>query len=253
MHFGMAAGMAKVGLKPVVPIYSSFYQRGYDQVIHDICIQNLPVVLGVDRAGIVGNDGETHQGILDLSFFQIVPNLTIMAPKDFQELEEMLEFAVNLDKPVAIRYPRGGESEKTFYSHGKIEYGKAEFLQAGKDITIIAIGKMVARAKEIVTELEKDGIEVELINTRFLKPIDEEMLVNSIKKTKVVVTIEDNVILGGLAMAVQNIILKNNIQGVRIKNFGYPDEFIKHGKTEEIEKIYGLDTNSIIKQIKNWK
>lgn len=253
MLCGMAAGMAKAGLKPVVPIYSSFYQRGYDQVIHDICIQELPVVLGVDRAGIVGNDGETHQGILDLSFFQIVPNLTIMAPKDFTELEDMLSFAFSLHRPVAIRYPRGGESKIPFYSHGKIELGKAELLQAGKDITIIAIGKMVSRAKEIATLLEQEGKEVELINARFLKPIDEEMLLSSIQKTKNVVTIEDNIVVGGLASSIQNIITTHRIPGVMMQCFGYPDTFIRHGKIEEIEKIYGMDTQSIFEAIKNRK
>ena len=149
---GLAAGMAKAGLIPVVPIYSSFYQRAYDQVIHDVAIQNLPVVLCVDRAGLVGADGETHQGLLDMAFFRLVPNLTIMAPKDFKELEDMLEFAIDLKKPVVIRYPRGGE-ERTFELNDEkyqtIQEGKAEILSEGNDITIVAIGKMVAIAKNI--------------------------------------------------------------------------------------------------------
>lgn len=190
---GMAAGAAKQGAIPVVSIYSSFYQRAYDQVIHDVCIQKLPVVLCVDRAGIVGNDGETHQGILDLSFFQIVPNLNVLAPSDFKELEEMLEFAVNLKKPVVIRYPRGVEEEKIEHN-AKVEQQKAEKLKEGKDVSIIAIGKMVQRALKVQEILQKEGIEVEVINVRFLKPIDETTIIESIKKTKKVITIEDNIV-----------------------------------------------------------
>ena len=183
---------------PVVPIYSSFYQRGYDQVIHDIAIQNLGVIMCVDRAGIVGNDGETHQGIFDLSFFSIVPNLIIMAPKDFEELENMLEYAITLNKPVVIRYPRGGEGKLKIDIHEKIEEGKAEIIKNGNDISIVAIGKMVERALEVSNILEKQGKSVEVINARFLKPLDREKIKSSIEKTKHVITIEDNIIKGGL-------------------------------------------------------
>ncbi len=256
----MAAGLAKAGLKPVVSIYSSFYQRGYDQIIHDVCIQNLPVVLCVDRAGIVGNDGETHQGIYDLSFFNIVPNLTIMAPKDFEELEQMLEFALSLNSPVVIRYPRGGEEAQKFEKHDRVELGKSEILDKIKNkehikstkATILAIGKMVARGKEVAEQLKEKNIEAELINVRFLKPIDEETIKKSIEKTKRVITIEDNIIKGGLGDEVKNIICKNEIKDVKIKCFGYPDEFIKHGSMQELEKIYGLDKESIL-QDKIWE
>ena len=251
----MAAGLAREGMKPVIPIYSSFYQRGYDQVIHDICLQKLPVVLCVDRAGIVGNDGETHQGILDLSFFNIVPNLTIMAPKDFEELEQMLEFALTLNAPVVIRYPRGGESNIKFETHKKIELGKAEkVIKLDKEIknkvTILAIGKMVARAVEVSNELKKHKINAEVINVRFLKPIDEKCILKSIKETKNVITIEDNIIKGGLGSTVSEIITKNNLNNVKLKCFGYPDEFIRHGSVDEIEKIYGLDVQSIVNSCK---
>ena len=247
----MAAGLAREGMKPVIPIYSSFYQRGYDQVIHDICLQKLPVVLCVDRAGIVGNDGETHQGIYDLSFLNIVPNLTIMAPKDFEELEQMLEFALTLNAPVAIRYPRGGESDIKFETHKKIELGKAEkVIKFDKEIknkmTILAIGKMVARAVEVSKELKKYKINAEVINVRFLKPIDEKYILKSIKETRNVITIEDNIIKGGLGSTISEIITKNNLNDVKLKCFGYPDEFIKHGNVDEIEKIYGLDVQSIV-------
>ena len=156
---GLAAGMAKAGMIPVVPIYSSFYQRAYDQVIHDVAIQNLPVIMCVDRAGIVGADGETHQGLLDMAFFRLVPNLTIMAPKNFKELEQMLEFAVNLNKPVVIRYPRGGEDSIDINTDLEINEGKAEILKDGTDITIVAIGKMVSRAYRIADKLKQNNID----------------------------------------------------------------------------------------------
>lgn len=244
---GMAAGMARSGMIPVVPIYSSFYQRGYDQVIHDVCIQKLPVVLCADRAGIVGNDGETHQGIYDLSFFNIVPNLNVMAPKDFKELEDMLEFATKLNEPVAIRYPRGGEGTYKFEKHKPIVKGKAELLKEGKDITIIAIGKMVDRAMEVSKILEENNIEAEVINARFLKPMDEETIIKSITKTRNVITIEDNIIEGGLGTVVSELIIKDNLTDIKMKKFGYPDEFIKHATPSEIEKKYGLDAETIAK------
>ena len=198
MPFGFAAGLAKTGMIPVVPIYSSFYQRAFDQVIHDVCLQNLGVIMCVDRAGIVGNDGETHQGIFDLSFFSMIPNIVIMAPKNFKELEEMLEYAVDLKKPVVIRYPRGGEEKTIFNSNLPISIGKAEVLKTGEDLSIIAIGKMVSRAMEVAEILEKEGKHVEVINARFLKPIDKDTIIDSITKTKNVITIEDNVLKGGL-------------------------------------------------------
>ena len=249
----MAAGMAKEGLIPVVPIYSSFYQRAYDQVIHDIAMQNLPVIMCVDRAGIVGADGETHQGLLDMAFFKLVPNLTIMAPKDFRELEEMLEFAINLKKPVVIRYPRGGEDAKIkFEKHDKIELGTSETLQEGNDITIIAIGKMVAKAMHLANKIKSENTEenkrsVEVINARFLKPFDTEKIKKSIEKTKNVITIEDGTCVGGLATTIKELIVDNNIQDVKIKTIAYPDKFIEHGTAEELEKMYGFDIIDILK------
>ena len=244
----MAAGMAREGMIPIVPIYSSFYQRAYDQVIHDVAMQNLPVIMCVDRAGVVGADGETHQGTLDMAFFRIVPNLVIMAPKDFDELGDMLEFAVKLKRPVVIRYPRGGEdSEIKFETHEKIELGKAEMLrildenksQDGKRTTIIAIGKMVARAMKMAEELKsKSGIEVEVINARFLKPFDDVTILKSIDKTKNVITIEDGTKINGLATTVKELIVDNNLKDINFKSYAYPDEFIRHGSVEELEKIY---------------
>ena len=234
----MAAGMAKGGMIPVVPIYSSFYQRAYDQVIHDVAMQNLHVIMCVDRAGVVGEDGETHQGTLDMAFFRLVPNLVIMAPKDFEELEDMLEFAIKLKKPVVIRYPRGSEdSNIKFEKHDKIQEGKAEIIQNGKDVTIIAIGKMVAKAMNMVHELEKENKSVEVINARFLKPLDKETIKNSIEKTKNVITIEDGTKINGLGTAVKELIVDNSLENVCFKGYAYPDEFIPGGSVEEIEKI----------------
>ena len=247
----MAAGMAKEGLIPVVPIYSSFYQRAFDQVIHDVCMQNLPVVMCVDRAGLVGQDGETHQGMFDLSFFNLIPNITIMAPKDFKELEEMLEFAVSLKAPVVIRYPRGTENKKIkFDKQEKIELGKSEILTQGEDITIVAIGKMVAKAFEVKEELEKEGKTAEVINARFLKPFDEQTIINSMRKTKNIITLEDNTIIGGLASKVEELVSKNKENNIQFKAFGLPDKFIEHGKVEELEEMYKLDAKSIAKEIK---
>lgn len=238
----MAAGMAKEGMIPVVPLYSSFYQRAYDQVIHDVALQNLPVIMCVDRAGVVGADGETHQGTLDMAFFRLIPNLTIMAPKNFKELEDMLEFAVNLKKPVVIRYPRGGEnSEIHFETNTTIEEGKAEIIQQGKDITIIAIGKMVAKAVKIAKKLEaEEHKSVEIINTRFLKPLDRNTIKESIIKTKNVITIEDGTKINGLATAVKELIIDNKLQNINVSTYAYPDEFIPHGSVEELEELYGF-------------
>ena len=247
---GLIAGMAKSGLKPVFAVYSSFLQRGYDQLIHDIAIQDIPVTICLDRAGIVGADGETHQGLFDLSYLSSIPNINIMAPKNFEELEQMLDFAVNLNEPVVIRYPRGGEddvdwekdiskippasqatlrglpplahpSKLDFVSFAgdpgargasdseEIQLGKAETIKQGKDLTIIAIGKMVSRAKEVSDILAEKGIDAEIINARFLKPLNKETIINSTEKTKRIVTIEDNTLIGGLGDAVIRLI--NNV------------------------------------------
>ena len=248
----MAAGMAQEGMIPFVPIYSSFYQRAYDQVIHDIAMQNLPVIMCVDRAGIVGADGETHQGMLDMAFFRLVPNLVIMAPKNFRELEDMLEFAIKLKRPVVIRYPRGEEEKDQDIkenTNSKIELGKAEVLKSGTDITIVAIGKMVPRALKVARELSKKKKSVEVINARFLKPLDDNIIMKSIKRTKYVVTIEDGTKINGLATAVKELIVDKNIRSVRVKTFAYPDEYIRHGTVTELENLYNMSTKKIVEEI----
>lgn len=244
----LAAGIAKNGMIPVVSIYSSFYQRGFDQVIHDICTQNLHVVMCVDRAGCVGSDGETHQGLFDLSFFKIIPNIVILAPKNFKELELMLEYAIKIKKPIVIRYPRGGE-KKNYFTTTPIKFATLEKLKDGKDISIIAIGNMVSRAMDVATILEKQNIMCDVINIRFLKPIDETAILESIKKTKKIITIEDNTIIGGLSSSIKELIVNNNLNNIKIKSYAYPDKFIEHGTVDELEKKYKLDIQSIINDI----
>ena len=246
-----AAGLAKEGMIPFVPIYSSFYQRAYDQVIHDICMQNLPVIMCVDRAGIVGADGETHQGILDLSFFKVIPNITIMAPKDFKELEDMMKFAITLKSPVVIRYPRGGEAKEKFITHNQILYKKCDYLTLGNDVTIVAIGNQVAKAMNIFRKLKEINIKAEVINARFLKPFDKYAVLKSINKTHFVITLEDNTLVGGLGAEVKEIIAEKHIENVTIINFGYPDVFVEHGTPEELEKKYRIDEKSVFNYIKN--
>ena len=232
---GLAAGLAKEGMIPVVPIYGSFYQRAYDQVIHDICLQNLPVVMCVDRAGLVGADGETHHGAFDMSFFKIVPNITILAPKDFKELEKMLKFAVSLGKPVVIRYPRGGEAKEGFTKHEEIELGQAEILQEGKDISIIGIGKTVASAIELASKFKEQKLQAEVINARFLKPFDKETITKSILKTKKVITLEDNTIVGGLGTEIKELIANSkDMQDIQIDSYGIEDEFMGYSTWEDI-------------------
>ena len=185
-----------------------------------------------------------------MAFFRLVPNLTIIAPKDFKELEDMMEYAVELKRPVVIRYPRGGESKKIiFEKHEKIISGKAEILKEGQDVSIIAIGKTVARAMEISKNLKENKIEAEVINARFLKPLDKETITKSIEKTKFVVTIEDGTIINGLGTAVKELIVNEKLEDVKVKSYAYPDEFIKHGTVEELEELYHQDIKSIYDDI----
>ncbi|QTL98511.1 1-deoxy-D-xylulose-5-phosphate synthase [Iocasia frigidifontis] len=243
----LATGLARGGKKPVVAIYSSFLQRAYDQIIHDTCIQNLPVVFAIDRSGIVGNDGETHQGTFDISFLRPIPNLTLMAPKDENELQHMLYTAVNLDSPAAIRYPRGDiYGVKIDQDLNKLEVGKAEVVKEGKDILIIAIGSRVYPSLEAARQLAEQGIEAEVINARFIKPLDKDLLVAKIKKFKKVVTVEEQVLNGGFGTAVLELINKEQLEGISLKRLGLPDSFIPHGSQEMMRSLYGIDTSGIV-------
>lgn len=248
----MAAGMAKSGLTPVVAIYSSFLQRGYDQIIHDICMPNLHVVICVDRAGIVGNDGKTHQGLFDIAFLRLMPNITILAPKNFKELEDMMDYAINeLNTPVAIRYPRGSEEIIEYKEKSqpqRLKNQKAEILKYGKDVTIIASGKMVSKAIKVAEKLN-NIIECEVINASFLKPLDEETIKQSIEKTKNVLTIEDGVLNGGLYTEIAELITKYSIQGVKVEGCAYKEGFVEQGTVDELERLNHLDVESIAAQI----
>ena len=242
-----AAGLARSGMIPFVSIYSSFYQRGYDQVIHDICMQNLPVVMCVDRAGIVGNDGETHQGMFDMAFFKIVPNITIMAPRNFIELENMMEFALELKRPVVIRYPRGGVEEDN-YKVKKLKLGKSELLEEGNDLSIITIGKGVEKAIKLNKLLKENNITCDLINCRFLKPFDSKIVIDSINKTGRVVVIEDGTITSGLCSTIKEIISDNKLDVIS-KYYAYPDKYIEHGSVSELEKKYKQNIEFIYNDI----
>lgn len=243
-----AGSLALQGYTPVFACYSTFLQRAYDEIIHDVALQNAHVIFAIDRAGIVGQDGETHQGLLDESYLNSIPNMTVMAPKDGNELDEMIKFAIRETGPIAIRYPRDGYTDEIKTRNNiRVEKGKAQVLKKGKDVTIIGYGKTVKKAEEVSTLLNQKGVHAEVINARFLKPFDNKTILDSIKKTKFVVTIEDAYLKGGIASNVQELIAKEN--DIKSLFLGYPDEFIKHGKTDEIEKIYKLDKESIFNSI----
>ena len=243
---GFAAGLARGGVRPVVAIYSTFLQRAYDQIMEEVSLQNLPVVFAIDRAGIVGEDGATHQGIFDVSFLRTIPNLTIMAPKDAQEFEKMLEFAASFAGPIAIRYPKDKIPDSKFQIPNEINLGKAETLRKGRDLAIIALGSMVYPALEAADILAKEDISVELINARFAKPLDRELLEDIILRFPKIITIEEGIIDGGFGSFVKEA-LGNKID---VKQLGLPCEFIKQGKREDILAQYGLDAEGIAKVVK---
>ncbi len=249
-----AAGMSLRGFKPVVAIYSTFLQRAYDQLIHDVALQEIPIVFAMDRAGLVGNDGPTHHGNFDLSYLRLIPNFVIMAPKDENELRDMLWTALHYQKgPVAIRYPRGETYGLPLKSTFKeIPIGKSEKLKDGKDLAILAAGDRVMPAVEISHILENSGISCCVINVRFIKPLDREMIESIIKKFKAVITIENNTKIGGLGTAVSEIIAECNPCCVRFKRFGIPDRFVTHGNTSDLMCDVGLDNDSLIDEIKSF-
>ncbi|WP_446899365.1 1-deoxy-D-xylulose-5-phosphate synthase [Clostridium sp. LBM24168] len=239
----LAAGMAKAGMRPVFAVYSTFLQRAYDQVIHDVCIQKLPVVFAVDRAGIVGADGETHQGIFDLSYLTQMPNMTVMCPKCTDEMNNMLKFALNQHSAVAIRYPRGGDIV-ALKPIEKFEIGKWEKIEGNGNIAVIAEGKMLQYAVLARRKLLKEGIDVIVINACFAKPIDRSMICELLDKNIDIVTVEDNILRGGMGSYILEYI--NTLDNkVRVLNLGLKDEFVPHGKPELFYKLYGLDTEGI--------
>ncbi len=247
-----AAALAKSGYKPVVAIYSTFLQRSYDQILHDVCLTKQPVVFVIDRAGITGEDGETHQGIFDLSYLTNIPGMTVMAPMNCAELKEMLEYAVNLNAPVAIRYPKCGESPSAAGLHvSEIEYGKAERLSEGRDVALFSVGNSIDIGLELKTRLEADGLSVSLYNSRFVCPADTEAVKDAAKKHKVLVTVEENVKKGGFGESIAEIIAENGLQ-TGFVNASLKDSFIEHGCRTELLKAYGLDTEEIYGKIRRF-
>ncbi|HIP83451.1 MAG TPA: 1-deoxy-D-xylulose-5-phosphate synthase [Desulfocapsa sulfexigens] len=242
-----AAGLAAEGIQPVVAIYSSFFQRALDQIIHDVCIPSLPVTLAIDRGGVVGDDGPTHHGVFDISFLRFIPNLTYMAPKDENELQHMLHTAISLSGPAAIRYPRGaGEDVEMDAELTNLEIGKAELLREGKDILLLPIGNRVYPAMRAAQGLEKLGIDAAVINPRFIKPLDKDLLCKWAEKTGRVLTVEDNAEHGGFGSLVLELLSTSKLFGVKTHLLGYPDHFIEHGPQKTLWKNSKLDSPSII-------
>lgn len=240
----LCAGMASAGLKPVFAVYSTFLQRAFDQIIHDVCIQNLPVVFAIDRAGIVGEDGETHQGVLDLSYLSLIPNMTILAPKQIEELPVMMKWALDQNRPVAIRYPRGGNIYSNLSPINDIKYGKWEKIINGNKVAIISVGKMVQHSMIACEELNMEYINPTLISASFVKPLDVKMLKELVKDNYNIITVEDNVRNGGFGSYVLQELYSLGFKG-EFKSLAYEDEFIPHGSVEELYVEYGLDSNAI--------
>lgn len=243
-----AAGLAAGGLKPIVAIYSSFLQRAYDQILHDVCIQNLPVIFAIDRAGLVGSDGETHQGIFDLSYLSSMPNMHIMAPKNKWELSDMIKYALKLGVPVAIRYPRGEAYVGLREFREPVEYGKSEWIYEEEDIALLAVGSMVKTAAEVRTALKEKGYSCSLVNARFVKPIDEETILELTKEHKLLVAMEENVASGGYGEKVRAYLERIGSES-RLLSIAIPDEYVEHGNVELLRKEVGIDAEGVISKV----
>ena len=243
-----AAGLAAGGLKPVVAVYSSFLQRAFDQAIHDVCLQNLPVMIAVDRAGLVGSDGETHQGLFDLSFLNMIPNMTILSPKNRWEMADMVRFCADFQYPVALRYPRGAAYEGLSAFRTPIVYGKSEILYEEEDIAVIFVGHMAELAVQVRDRLKEIGYHCSLINARFVKPLDTEMLEALTKDHRLFVTIEENVLSGGFGEQVLHYVSRAKLD-VGVRCIGIPDDYVEHGNVDLLRREVGLDAETIVKQI----
>lgn len=243
-----AAGLAAGGMKPVFAVYSSFLQRAYDQILHDVCLQNLPVVFAVDRAGLVGSDGETHQGVFDLSYLSSIPNMTVMSPKNRWEMADMIRFAVDFPTPIAFRYPRGDAYEGMREFREPIVYGKSEVLYKESDIAVIFVGHMAQTASDVRNVLKESGYSCSLINARFVKPLDTELLDDLSVGHRLLVTIEENVLTGGFGEQVIDYVSRAGLN-VKVCNIGISDDYVEHGNVELLRKEVGLDADEIVKQI----
>ncbi len=243
-----AAGLAAGGLKPIVAVYSSFLQRAYDQILHDVCLQNLPVVFAIDRAGLVGSDGETHQGIFDFTYLSGIPNMHICAPKNKWELSDMIKFAVSLNAPVAVRYPRGAAYDGLEEHRALIELGRAEWIYREREIALFAVGSMVKTAQQVRESLKEKGYGVSLINARFVKPIDEEAVGDACENHTLIVTMEENVSCGGYGEKVLDYMSRSGRKN-RYMNVSIPDAYVEHGNVELLKQEIGLDAETIVRKI----
>ncbi|MFC2015160.1 1-deoxy-D-xylulose-5-phosphate synthase [Chloroflexota bacterium] len=247
-----AAGLATQGYLPVIAIYSTFLQRAFDQIIHDVCIQDLPIVFAIDRGGIVGDDGKTHQGIFDLSYLTMIPNLIVSAPKDENELQHLLYTAIESKHPMAVRYPRnsglGVEMDKELHV---IQIGKGEVLRHGEDVAILALGTMVAPALEAAQQMTHDGIKPTVVNARFAKPLDVDLILELVAHHKRFITVEENVLTGGFGNSVNSFLQEAGLNKVHVKNIGLPDEFVEHGDQSILRAKYGLDAQGISRQVQS--
>ena len=244
-----AAGMAAAGLRPVVAVYSSFLQRGYDQILHDVCIQNLPVLFAVDRAGLVGSDGETHQGIFDYSYLTSIPNMSVAAPKNLWELRAMLDFAMDYKAPFAIRYPRGTAYRGLKEFMQPIAYGKGEMIYEEENIALLAVGSMVSTGEHVRAKLKEEGVSCTLANARFVKSFDKELVDRLAKNHRLIVTMEENVLQGGFGLPVTAYIHEHYPQ-VKVMNIALPDAYVEHGNVSVLRKGLGIDSDSIIQRLK---
>lgn len=248
-----AAGLAAEGYRPVFAVYSSFLQRAYDQVFHDVCLQNLPVTFAIDRAGVVGSDGPTHHGLFDLAYLRHLPNMVVMAPKDENELQHLLLTAIEHDGPAAVRYPRGnGYGVSLDQTCSVLPIGKGEILREGLDGALLAIGSTVYPAREAAEALAAEGIDLAVVNARFVKPLDRDLILSLARTTGRLIIVEENVIQGGFGTAVLELLEEEGINGVKVLRLGYPDRYVEQGEQHELRAQYGLDAPGITARVRTF-
>ena len=241
-----AAGMATEGLKPVVAIYSTFLQRGFDQIIHDVCLESLPVVFAIDRGGLVGEDGPTHHGLFDLAYLRSLPNMVVMAPRDENELRRMLLTAVGHSGPIAVRYPRGRGTGVALESEMRpVEIGRARVVREGADLLILSIGRGVYESMKAADIIKEKGFDATVVNCRFIKPLDADLLIEMARRHHTILTVEENVLQGGFGSAVLECLNDAQVTGFRLKRIGLPDAFVEHGAPDVLRAKYGLDADGI--------
>lgn len=248
-----AAGLAAEGYRPVFAVYSSFLQRAYDQVFHDLCLQNLPVTFAIDRAGVVGSDGPTHHGLFDLSYLRHLPNMVVMAPKDENELQHMLKTAIDHDGPAALRYPRGnGYGISLDQAFQALPLGKSEMLREGNSGALLAVGSTVYPAREAAETLAADGLDFSVVNVRFIKPLDRDVIISLARATGTLVTVEENAVQGGFGTAVLELLEEEGIEGVKVLRLGYPDLYVEQGEQPELRAKFGLDAPGITERVRTF-